>query len=116
MSNITKSQDYDERAARAVLGNYNLAKAGGGHAGGPVRAAYQDELDAAEATFRRGVEVEDVEQIVEGWNELTEIAGHLAHAHVRVATVLLATVANQLGVSAEEAIRLTLEEIRKNTA
>jgi hypothetical protein len=55
------------------------------------------------------------EQAVEGWNQLAEITAHIAHAHVRLSTMLLATVANQLGVSAEEAIRMTLEEIRKNT-
>lgn len=55
------------------------------------------------------------ERIVEGWNQLTGIAAHAAHAHVRVATVLLGTAVNHLGLSAEEVIQLTLEEVRKNS-
>lgn len=115
MANMTKSDEYDERAAWAVLGLYNLAKEGGGHSGDAVTSAYKEALDAAESTFRRGMEGGDDEQAVEGWNQLTEIAAYLAHAHVRVSTVLLATVVNQMGVSAEEVMRMTLEEIRKNT-
>lgn len=112
---MTKSQEYEERAVWAVLGLYNLAKEGGGHSGDVVTSAYKEVLDAAESTFRRGMESGDDKQAVEGWNQLTEITAHLAHAHVRVATVLLATVVNQMGVSAEEVMRMTLEEIRENT-
>ncbi|GGX49015.1 hypothetical protein [Streptomyces chartreusis] len=116
MSSIPKSQEYDERAAWAVLGLYNLAKDGGGHSGSAVTSAYKEALDAAESTFRSGMEGGDEGQAVKGWNQLTDITAHIAHAHARVATVLLATVVNQMGVSAEEVMRMTLEEIRKNTA
>lgn len=112
---MEKSREYDERAAWAVLGLYNLAKEGGGHSGSAVTTAYQEALDRAESIFRNGMENDDYEKAVEGWNQLTEISAHLAHAHVRVATVLLATVVNQMGVSAEEVMRLTLQEIRNNT-
>jgi len=112
---MEKSQEYDERAVWAVLGVYNLAKEGGGHSGDVVTNAYKEALDAAESTFRHGMESGNNEQAVEGWNQLTEIMGHLAHGHVRVTTVLLATVVNQMGMSAEEVMRLTLEEIKKNT-
>ncbi|MFJ8132522.1 hypothetical protein [Streptomyces hydrogenans] len=114
MADTTKSQEYDERAAWAVLGIYNLAKEGGGHTGIAVTSAYKEALDAAERSFRNGIEQGDDKQTVEGWNQLTEITAHVAHAHARVATVLLATVVNQLGMSAEEVMRAVLEEVKNN--
>ncbi|MER6231562.1 hypothetical protein ABT169_20780 [Streptomyces sp. NPDC001616] len=110
-----KSRDYDRRAGQALVAFYNLAAAGGGHSGGAVEPAYRDVLDAAESTFRAGVEAGDFEGAKAGWNELVDAVAHIAHANARVGTVLLATAVNHLGETAEEVIAKVMVEVEKNS-
>ncbi|MEV8435074.1 hypothetical protein [Streptomyces chartreusis] len=111
-----KSRDYDRRAGQALVNFYNLAKAGGGHSGEAVSPPYRDLLDAAEATFRAGIDAGDLTKVVAGWNELTDIAANIAHANARVGTVLLATVVNHLEQTPEEVIAQVRVEAEKNSA
>ncbi|MEV5658267.1 hypothetical protein [Streptomyces sp. NPDC052291] len=110
-----KSRDYDRRAGQALVAFYNLAKAGGGHSGGAVEPAYRDLLDAAESTFRAGIEAGDLEGAKAGWNELVEVSAHIAHANARIGTVLLATAVNQLQETPEEVIAKVMVEVEKNS-
>lgn len=111
-----KSRDYDRRAGQALVAFYNLAKAGGGHAGEAVAPAYRDLLDAAESTFRAGIEAGDLEQAKAGWNELVDVAANIAHANARVGTVLLATAVNHLEEPPEELIAKVMVEVEKNSS
>ncbi|MEU1091462.1 hypothetical protein ACFYPN_31980 [Streptomyces sp. NPDC005576] len=110
-----KSRDYDWRAGQALVAFYNLAAAGGGHSGEAVEPAYRDVLDAAESTFRAGVEAGDFEGVKAGWNELVDAVAHIAHANARVGTVLLATAVNHLGETPEEVIAKVMVETEKNS-
>ncbi|MFH9967825.1 hypothetical protein ACH4PR_41810 [Streptomyces mirabilis] len=110
-----KSRDYDRRAGQALVAFYNLAKAGGGHSGEAVEPAYRDLLNAAESTFRAGVEAGDLEGAKAGWNELVDVVAHIAHSNARVGTVLLATAVNHLEESPEEVISKVMVEVEKNS-
>ncbi|MFJ4988797.1 hypothetical protein ACIP9H_33975 [Streptomyces sp. NPDC088732] len=107
-------RDYDRRAGAVLVNLYNHSKAGGAHAGETVTAPYQDLLDAAEATFRSGMESGDVEKAVQGWNELTEVTAHIAHANARIGTLLLATAVNYLEETPENLIEQVYVELEKN--
>ncbi|MFF3166753.1 hypothetical protein [Streptomyces sp. NPDC003273] len=111
-----KSRDYDRRAGQALVNFYNLAKAGGGHSGEAVTPPYRDLLDAAEATFRAGVDSGDLEKVVAGWNELTDITANIAHANARIGTVLLATAVNHLEETPEDLIAQARAEAEKHSS
>lgn len=91
-----KSRDYDRRAGQALVAFYNMLKDGDGHSGEAVAPVHLDLLNAAEATFRTGIETDDLEKIKAGWDELVDVTAHIAHANARVGTVLLATAVNHL--------------------
>ncbi|MFF3559524.1 hypothetical protein ACFYXS_05730 [Streptomyces sp. NPDC002574] len=110
------ADDYDRRAGDALISMYKLAKSGGGYSGDAVTAPYADLLDAAEATFREGMNTSDPEKIVEGWNQLTMVAGQIAHANARVGTVLLATAVNHLQESPENVVAQVLTEVDKHSS
>ncbi|WP_328492498.1 hypothetical protein OHS59_06890 [Streptomyces sp. NBC_00414] len=111
-----KSRDYDRRAGQALVAFYKLVEAGGGHAGEAVAPAYRDLLDAAESTFRAGVEAGDLEKVKASWNDLVDVAAHIAHANARVGMVLLATAVNHLEEAPEEVIAKVMVEVEKNSS
>lgn len=115
-AHLDLSREYDERAGQALLGLYNLAASGGGYSGIPLSEVYRDALGPVEAEFQAGIESGDQDRVIAAWNKLTEIAAHIAHAHTRLGTVLLATVVNNMNFTPEEAVRGAIEESRKNSS
>lgn len=106
-----RQEDFNRRAGQAVLGVYQLAASGGGPSGNAVTSPYQELLDAAERRFRSAAEAGNLQGMADGWNELTDICAHIAHANARLGAVLLATVVNQTSLSPDEAIAKSIQLI-----
>ncbi|WP_372344765.1 hypothetical protein [Streptomyces sp. KL116D] len=109
-----RQEDFNRRAGKAALDVYLLAAAGGGDPGKAVTDPYRELLDAAERRFRAAADSGDLQGMADGWNELTDIFAHAAHANARLGAALLATVANKTGLAPEEAITKTIELIENS--
>lgn len=99
-----RQEDFNRRAGQALLSLYRVAAAGGGPSGEAVTEPYRELLDAAERRFTLAAGAGNIQGMVDGWNELTDVAAHIAHANARLGTALLATVVQATGMSDEEVI------------
>lgn len=93
---------------------FAIAVSGGGDSGEAVAEPYAELLDAAERRFREAADAGDIDGMVAGWNELTDILGHVAHGNARLGTALLGTVVKTTGLSPEDAITKTIALIESS--
>ena len=73
-------------------------------------------LDAAETLFTQGVEQDDDEKVVEGWNLLVDTTAENAIALRNLGVFLLASVVNHSSITAEEIMAAALEVARTDSA
>ncbi|MFD5385330.1 WD40 repeat domain-containing protein [Streptomyces sp. NPDC127074] len=101
----TRRLEFHHRVGTAMLNVYRGTTGGGGAPSEePLAEVYRDVLEAAETTFARATETEDVEQMIAGWDEFTEIATHLGQSSALLGAVLLGSLVEHTGLSPQEVI------------
>ncbi|MBE4761767.1 hypothetical protein [Streptomyces caniscabiei] len=109
-----RQEDFNRRAGEAIVSAYNVAARGGTDFGQAVTNPYRELMDAAEHQFRTAAEAGDLQGMADGWNDLTDILAHVAHANARLGVALLDTMVNSTGLSAEEAMAKTIGRFQSN--
>ncbi|MFE5119916.1 WD40 repeat domain-containing protein [Streptomyces sp. NPDC056669] len=101
----TRRLEFHHRVGTAMLNVYRGTTGGGGAPSEePLAEVYRDVLEAAETTFARATETGDVEQMIAGWDEFTEIATHLGQSSALLGAVLLGSLVEHTGLSPQEVI------------
>ncbi|MDX2658342.1 hypothetical protein PV402_39850 [Streptomyces scabiei] len=109
-----RQEDFNLRAGQAILNAYKVAAEGGTDFGAAVTDPYRELMDAAEDRFRKAAEAEDLQGMADGWNDLTDVLAHVAHANARLGIALLDTMVSTTGLSAEEAMAKTIGRFQSN--
>jgi hypothetical protein len=109
-----RREDFNRRVGQAILNVYRLAASGGGGTDEAVATPYRELVDAADRRFRAAAEGGDLQGMADGWNELVDIGGHMAHANARVGAALLATIMNTSGLSADEVMDQTIKLVESS--
>ena len=102
---------FRQDAADTVLGLYDALMDGlpAEVRGERMAAAFTAHLDAAEDAFTRGAVAQDRQQMINGWNQLTEVTGQVNSALVELAVFLLASTVNAADMPASEVMRQAVQ-------
>ncbi|TMU99793.1 hypothetical protein FGK60_20200 [Streptomyces sp. DASNCL29] len=113
----TRRLKFHHRVGAAMLNVYRGTTGGGGAPSeGPLAEVHRDVLEAAEATFARAAEAGDVELMIAGWDEFTQIATHLGLSPALLGAVLLGSLVDHTGLSPQEVIGQTIAKARAHPA
>ncbi|MBL1120058.1 WD40 repeat domain-containing protein [Streptomyces sp. 110] len=101
----TRRLEFHHRVGAAMLKVCRGTTGGGGAPSEePLVEVYRDVLEAAETTFARATATGDVEQMIAGWDEYTQIATHLGQSSALLGAVLLGSLVDHTGLSPQEII------------
>ncbi|GAA3369746.1 hypothetical protein GCM10017744_090690 [Streptomyces antimycoticus] len=108
--------EFHHRVGTAMLNVYRGTTGGGAPSEEPLAEVYRDVLEAAEATFARATKAGDVEQMIVGWNEFTELATHLGQSSALLGAVLLGSLVEHTGLSPQEVIAQAIAQSQAHPA
>ncbi|WP_413797053.1 WD40 repeat domain-containing protein [Streptomyces iranensis] len=113
----TRRLEFHHRVGAAMLNVYRGTTGGAGAPSEePSAEVYRDVLEAAEATFARATETGDVEQMIAGWDEFTQIATHLGQSSALLGAVLLGSLVDHTGLSPQEVIGQAIAKAQAHPA
>ncbi|MGV9855598.1 WD40 repeat domain-containing protein [Streptomyces sp. NPDC003442] len=113
----TRRLEFHHRVGVAMVKVCRGTTGGGGAPSEePLAEVYRDVLEAAETAFARATETGDVEQMIAGWDEYTQISTRLGQSSALLGAVLLGSLVDHTGLPPQEIIGQAIAKARAHPA